>query len=86
MRFLLLLIALNSIDYSIQQPPLGTTTTTTVSNYNYPSSAVSAASDPMITSWVKSTGYSSSWKAYTNVNKVQYSSQYVYVSASGKLV
>jgi hypothetical protein len=87
MNFLMLsLVLLNLIYYSIQQPAggqMGTTTTTTVTNYNYPSSAVSASSDPMITSWVKSTGYSSSWKAYTNVNKVQYSSTYVYVSASG---
>jgi hypothetical protein len=87
MNFLMLsLVLLSLIDNSIQQPaggPMGTTTTTTVTNYNYPSSAVSAASDQMITSWVKSTGYSSSWKAYTNVNKVQYSSTYVYVSASG---
>ena len=37
----------------------------------------------MITSWVKSTGISSIYKVYTNVNKIQYSSQYVYVSASG---
>lgn len=61
-------------------------TTTTVTNYNYVSSSLSASSDPVITSWIKSTGYSSSWKAYTNVNKIQYSSKYVYISASGNIL
>ena len=52
-------------------------------NYNYSISTVIATADPLITSWVKSTGISSIYKVYTNVNKIQYSSQYVYVSASG---
>jgi hypothetical protein len=52
-------------------------------NYNYPNSTVIASSDPLVTNWLKSTGMSSTYKTYTNVNKIQYSSQYVYVSASG---
>ena len=51
-------------------------------NYNYPNSTLAASSDPIVYSWIKSTGISAVYKAYTNVNKVQYSAQYVYVSCS----
>ncbi len=40
--------------------------------------------DPSITNWVKSTGKSTVYTtSYTNINKIQYSASYVYVSASG---
>ncbi len=57
----------------------GGMTVMTATNYNYGASTTSASSDPLVTSWVKSTGKSATYSGYTNVNKIQYSSTYVYL-------
>ena len=50
-------------------------------NYNFTASTRTESADPILTSWIKSTGMSG-YNALTNVNKVQYSAKYVYVSSS----
>lgn len=63
-------------------PPGGAGAGMMIPNYNYPASSLDPQHDPIVNSWIKSSGISSTYKTYTNVNKIQYSSQYVYVSSS----
>jgi hypothetical protein len=62
-------------------PPGGGGGPMQITNYNF-SASTRGLSDPMLNYWIKPTGLSG-YGGYNNVNKVQYSSKYVYVSASG---
>jgi hypothetical protein len=59
---------------SSQPPPISSTTTTSITP--------SVASQPVITKWVKSTGYKGYNGALSDVQKVQYSNNYVYISST----
>ncbi len=59
-------------------PPGGQTTT-----FNFAESQVNANTDPLVTSWTKATIYSPYVPtAVADINKIQYSSKFVYVSCS----
>ena len=61
-------------------PPGGGGGPMIITNYNFTAST-RGLSDPMLNYWVRPTGLSG-YSGYNNVNKVQYSLKYVYVSAS----
>jgi hypothetical protein len=42
-----------------------------------------AVTDPVVTSWYKTTGYSSGYSCFNNVWKISYSDSYTYVYANG---
>ena len=83
------LIVLLSIflETELQMGPLGPPggpPTGPVVKYNF-SASLKDSSDPIISMWITSTGLSG-YNALTNVNKVQYSPTYVYVSSSVNII
>ena len=70
MNFNFALVCFALIAANVAQLPITTT------------AATSTTSNPAITAWIKSTGYNGYNSQLADVQKVQYSSNYVYVSST----
>ena len=75
----LALIVVSSCDAQ-GPPPISTTTTAAAT-----AAATSTATNPAIINWIKSTGYTGYNSQLADVQKVQYSTNYVYVTSTSIL-
>ena len=67
-------LALLAVNCRAQGPPPITTTAA--------ASTTTATSNPVVTSWIKSTGYTGYNSQLADVQKIQYSSSYVYITST----